>query len=748
MLETMEEKQKKDKGSDAVSIESGDGDDRESPESKDTTADDCIVDEDPSVDRKKELFKYNDTNYGINSDGDLADGVHEIFSPKAGTTTTNDAGDLFQEGKKDPLQLKGSNEVEDSFPDEEKHLGQLQISHIGSSHFREEGSIWQKHGDQTDILPVLDDDDIIAAADEADKAKGRSSFFSTEQEQPRASNKYKYNPDLELAVARIVPNEEDDEFIRKRDKKKKLEVATPAHEYNRDKIKNRKSFCRRYAILLMGCGILGIALIAVAVLMSRTVDKETNIKDSENSKTPSEPPSESTRETKILAYLKKEISTKVVLKGTPDFTAAAWILYEDPQQLDADDPQLAQRFALAVFYFSSTKNGLEPWNSCNPPSFSSEEAAFAASAGVDISNTTEKNSCTFMEREGIGNWSPVQNRTRWLSDSNECEWNGITCDQKKEVALIKLVGQKLSGNLDLRFEDEDDDCKNENDCNLLSRTLPGLQWLDVSYNELTGTVPPSFTNFPYLQGLELHGNNLRGEIPPSVFNLTSLQTLNLGENKLSGTLSTLIGRLSNLRGLHLHQNNFFGDFPTEIGKLSFLTYNRVHGNEFSGPLPTEIGNFKKIVNFSYGENAFSGTIPTQFGQLTDINHLLLHKNKLTGTIPSELFNMTKLKAFRLDQNRLTGTFPATELPRMESLTSFAVSNNELTGTIPTQLGAVSNLASAWLHMNEFSGEMPTEVCEAELKVLQTDCGPIDNPTVPCRCCTGCCDRSTGICEDS
>ena len=49
----------------------------------------------------------------------------------------------------------------------------------------------------------------------------------------------------------------------------------------------------------------------------------------------------------------------LIVKETPHSSAADWILH--------NDQRLIQRYALAVFYFHSTRNGSSPWRSCNPP---------------------------------------------------------------------------------------------------------------------------------------------------------------------------------------------------------------------------------------------------------------------------------------------------------------------------------------------------------------------------------------------
>jgi hypothetical protein len=438
-----------------------------------------------------------------------------------------------------------------------------------------------------------------------------------------------------------------------------------------------------------------------------------------------------------------------------------------------------QRYALAVFYFASTQGGQVPWRSCNP---------------VTTTDFSSDNTCTFLEPsrspDGLSIvYEQVPGKIRWLSSHDECQWQGVVCSDEGFVLQIRAEGQGIKVPLDRLLAGGVDPKENDDsDYNVLRRGLPVLKILDLSYNDLIGTIPASLTVFNDLFSLELHGNSLSGQIPVSIFDkLTSLQLLNLGENGLTGTLDTKIGQLTELRGFHLHENNLQGQIPSEIGKLTLqLTHSYMYSNEFTGPLPSEIGQLTNLVEVQFSNNLFTvskrqmsnkkvfyfrqrsnihffynclrfsntilkGEIPTYFGELTNVDVFRLDWNQFSGTIPVELCNLTNSRALMLDNNALTGPLPTTELSRLTKLIRFQVNNNQLTGEIPSQLGDMPSLRLAWLHLNQFAGAMPIEVCETTgdpntgLSFLQADCAPFDNPPNPCRCCSACCDRSTGIC---
>jgi hypothetical protein len=78
--------------------------------------------------------------------------------------------------------------------------------------------------------------------------------------------------------------------------------------------------------------------------------------------------------------------------------------------------------------------------------------------------------------------------------------------------------------------------------------------------------------------LDLSSNNLSGTIPNEIGNMTALETLNLGNNYLSGAIPEGINNLSFLQTLEL-SNNKLSDLPTLT--LSSLNTLLINNNEFS-----------------------------------------------------------------------------------------------------------------------------------------------------------------------
>ncbi|KAF7105304.1 hypothetical protein CFC21_106129 [Triticum aestivum] len=81
-----------------------------------------------------------------------------------------------------------------------------------------------------------------------------------------------------------------------------------------------------------------------------------------------------------------------------------------------------------------------------------------------------------------------------------------------------------------------------------------MQFLNISRNNLSGSIPKDIGNLKLLESLDLSWNKLSGHIPPSVSNLTSLTALNLSNNLLSGDIPTG-SQLQTLEDPSIYGNN-------------------------------------------------------------------------------------------------------------------------------------------------------------------------------------------------
>ena len=70
--------------------------------------------------------------------------------------------------------------------------------------------------------------------------------------------------------------------------------------------------------------------------------------------------------------------------------------------------------------------------------------------------------------------------------------------------------------------------------------------MELSYNQLSGSIPPELGNLSGLIILDIGGNQLSGSIPLELGNLTRLNVLWLQDNQLSGDVPSALANLTNL----------------------------------------------------------------------------------------------------------------------------------------------------------------------------------------------------------
>ncbi|URD84988.1 LRR receptor-like serine threonine-protein kinase [Musa troglodytarum] len=187
-------------------------------------------------------------------------------------------------------------------------------------------------------------------------------------------------------------------------------------------------------------------------------------------------------------------------------------------------------------------------------------------------------------KEAFPNWLPSGLRYLYLSD------NKITGEVPQFFPKLKylyLSNNSFSGNLSPR----------------ITNTMPSLQWFDLSMNNmsdnLSRVIPNCWKTSSNLLLLDLSSNKLNaftGSIP-QLSSLPSLRILDLSNNNLSGTIPQSfgnyligqipwsIGRMKQLEVLDLSRNNLSGAIPSDLAALNFLNHLNLSYNNLSGRIP-------------------------------------------------------------------------------------------------------------------------------------------------------------------
>ncbi|KAF2291000.1 hypothetical protein GH714_018185 [Hevea brasiliensis] len=219
-----------------------------------------------------------------------------------------------------------------------------------------------------------------------------------------------------------------------------------------------------------------------------------------------------------------------------------------------------------------------------------------------------------------------------------CSWKGVNCssDSSSVIGLsLNGVGISSSGFLSLVC------------------TIESLQYLDLSVNNLSGSIPHSIGNLTKLNTLILSSNNLVGEIPQAIANISTLSRFSANQNGFVGRIPSGITR--HLRFLDLSYNNLNGSIPSDLLSQSNLHTVDLSYNQLDGLIPEDIS--QSLVRLRLGSNLFNGSVPSLFTLNHRLTYLELDNNSLSGVIPGGLASCRNLALLNLAQNNLRGQLP-------------------------------------------------------------------------------------------
>lgn len=149
-----------------------------------------------------------------------------------------------------------------------------------------------------------------------------------------------------------------------------------------------------------------------------------------------------------------------------------------------------------------------------------------------------------------------------------------------------------------------------------------------------------------VETIDLSNNNLRGTLPKEIANLDTTTRLEMDRNDITGPLPEHFGRLRRLVSLDFTRCDLTGTLATSLGNLQSLAVLGLGRNDFSGTIPTEIGRLNNLVYLGLERNDVGGTIPIELTTLVHLEYLALDWNALTGSVPLALKNLSKLRTDR------------------------------------------------------------------------------------------------------
>ncbi|KAI4371007.1 hypothetical protein MLD38_019288 [Melastoma candidum] len=154
--------------------------------------------------------------------------------------------------------------------------------------------------------------------------------------------------------------------------------------------------------------------------------------------------------------------------------------------------------------------------------------------------------------------------------------------------------------------------------------LKKIQSFTLSNVNLTGLLPRHW--HPNITHIDLSGNQIKGTIPGSITLLENLQTLDLSSNSLDG------------------------EIPTEIGDLITLKNLSLRGNSLSGGVPDTLAAIQGLVSVDLSSNQLNGTVPGFFTKMKHLKYLNLERNNFHGIMPFNEAFIRGLEVFKIGEN--------------------------------------------------------------------------------------------------
>lgn len=134
---------------------------------------------------------------------------------------------------------------------------------------------------------------------------------------------------------------------------------------------------------------------------------------------------------------------------------------------------------------------------------------------------------------------------------------------------------------------------------IFSACTPTVNVIDRVSPASTGSAPEEISTNNILN---LSGQRLT-QVSQDVFKMSNLQELNVSNNNLTGSLPAEIRHLQKLEVLNASNNQMTG-VPAEIGQLQNLRVLNLANNQLTG-LPNELGNLKNLKIFNLSGNNYS-----------------------------------------------------------------------------------------------------------------------------------------------
>ncbi|GAX11689.1 hypothetical protein FisN_7Lh057 [Fistulifera solaris] len=250
----------------------------------------------------------------------------------------------------------------------------------------------------------------------------------------------------------------------------------------------------------------------------------------------------------------------------------------------------------------------------------------------------------------------------WLVYANECDWYGITCNQFGYVTSLDLGSNELTGEIPpqlqylshgLEFLNIEGNYAYNVHPHFLGK-LTNLKYLYMksSLFESDG-IPLVFAALTNLEEFDCSHTMFHGPLREDIFeNMAQLRYLEISGNQVNGTLPQSLISLPNLKYFYADSVGLTGNLEF-LQDMSALVETWLDRNPtLTGTLPTVLG--PQLESLSLTRNNITSSIPNEWGSHSKLKHLWLYSNYLYGSIPHSFRKLSQLQTFAIEDNLFTG----------------------------------------------------------------------------------------------